>query len=473
MSLRLLTRLFAAVLSALIILAAGALVGITTQLHRLTARVGYNMESVRAAEEVERQLLWHARASYLHAVSGDAHYASREASALSEIQRWQKVAGKYVGEPGEQPLLVDLTAKTAQYLEEYERRLHAGKSHLEVHVESAPFLLSACAAAERLVETNVNRAYTARALAAHWDSVANGIGLAVTLALVFGVGGVVLTFETKLYRPLLALRDTIARFANDQTRIRAAENGPAELREIAHAFNEMSSTIERHRQNQLRFLAGVAHDLRNPLGAIKMGISTIPPHDPSAPKEHVEFTLNVIVRQVDLLNRMIVDLLDATRVQAGQLQLRLEDCDLRKPVQNVSDLFRLSSTRHEIILRLADDPVMSRCDPARIEQVVGNLVSNAIKYSPAGGRVEIVLEREDGKAIIAVADQGIGIPIAEKDLIFEPFRRSDLSRETIPGVGLGLSVARRIVEAHGGTITVQSSPGEGSTFRVSLPGTRG
>jgi signal transduction histidine kinase len=109
------------------------------------------------------------------------------------------------------------------------------------------------------------------------------------------------------------------------------------------------------------------------------------------------------------------------------------------------------------------------CDALRIEQVLTNLVSNAIKYSPRGGRVEVTLEQPGTEAILNVVDQGVGIPSDDQAHIFEPFRRSGASRELVPGAGLGLFVARRIVEAHGGRIEVESRPGAGSTFRVHLP----
>jgi signal transduction histidine kinase len=105
----------------------------------------------------------------------------------------------------------------------------------------------------------------------------------------------------------------------------------------------------------------------------------------------------------------------------------------------------------------------------RLGQVLSNLLSNAVKYSPKAGPIKITLEAEDGYAVVAVADQGIGIQPGEHEQIFEPFRRTGASRDLVPGVGLGLSIARRIVEAHGGRIEITSKPGCGSTFRVYLP----
>jgi signal transduction histidine kinase len=104
-----------------------------------------------------------------------------------------------------------------------------------------------------------------------------------------------------------------------------------------------------------------------------------------------------------------------------------------------------------------------------MEQVANNLVSNAIKYSPAGGRVEVSVEQQGREVVLRVRDYGIGIPLEEQRTVFEPFQRGNVSRDMIAGVGLGLATARRIVEAHGGRMVLASSPGEGSTFSVYLP----
>lgn len=112
---------------------------------------------------------------------------------------------------------------------------------------------------------------------------------------------------------------------------------------------------------------------------------------------------------------------------------------------------------------------MAGCDPARIAQVLNNLVSNAIKYSPEGGAVRIAARAEPGNAVLEVEDSGIGIPDGELASMFQPFRRSSFAVEDIPGVGLGLFTSRQIVEGHGGQLMVESAPGRGSRFRVVLP----
>jgi signal transduction histidine kinase len=133
------------------------------------------------------------------------------------------------------------------------------------------------------------------------------------------------------------------------------------------------------------------------------------------------------------------------------------------------DLYAHTSRAHELRLHLPETPVVVRCDAARVEQVANNLVSNAIKYSPDGGRIDVSIERSADRAVLAISDEGVGIAQEELARIFQPFRRGIRLKDAVPGLGLGLATSRRIVERHGGRIEVASSPGCGSTFRVVLP----
>ena len=146
----------------------------------------------------------------------------------------------------------------------------------------------------------------------------------------------------------------------------------------------------------------------------------------------------------------------------------MQEQDARQLVRNVVELFESSSSKHDVSLRIPETALRLRCDPLRIEQVVTNLVSNAIKYSPHGGTIDVSLRTVGQEAVIEVCDHGIGISLVDQRRLFEPFQRLDLSREAIPGVGLGLFIVRRIVEVHGGRIEVESTVDKGSTFRVSL-----
>jgi signal transduction histidine kinase len=269
-------------------------------------------------------------------------------------------------------------------------------------------------------------------------------------------------------RPLFELADAMEGFSSGNRSARAAELGPRETREMARRFNEMASALQRERENQLTFLSSVAHDLRNPLSALRMSAALASCESVELSPEQVRRTLALVGRQVDSLERMVGDLLDATRIEAGKLELRIEDHDARALARDVVEIY-WESDKRPIELAVAEEPLPICCDATRIGQVLHNLVSNAIKYSGEGSPIQMSVRRDGREVVFAVRDRGIGIRPEELGRIFEPFRRSGEARHVAGGVGLGLSVARRIVQAHSGRIDVQSTPGQGSIFRVHIP----
>jgi signal transduction histidine kinase len=167
---------------------------------------------------------------------------------------------------------------------------------------------------------------------------------------------------------------------------------------------------------------------------------------------------------------MVDDLLETSRVQAGDLHLQTEKTDARSLVHETVEVFSQAPGGHDLETSIPAEAVYVLCDRSRVLQVMSNLVMNAFKYSPAGGRVTIAVGRDAEFGVISVRDEGIGVPFDEVSTLFEPFRRTRrASAWGIPGIGLGLFVARRIVEAHGGSLDVKSGPDVGSTFLVRVP----
>ena len=234
-------------------------------------------------------------------------------------------------------------------------------------------------------------------------------------------------------------------------------------------FNAMAATLERQHEMRAAFIAGVAHDLKTPLAALALTIGQLSPDKPLPPEPRLRKLIVMTRRQVTRLERMIGDLVDATRSESDALALALEACDLRDLARDAIALFEATSSSHELVLRAGEDALVVECDPGRIHQVVNNLVSNAIKYSPDGGRIVIGLGAERERAAISVEDHGVGIPSSEIQEILEPFKRASGAASRAPGSGLGLYVVNRIVQAHGGELRVESTPGAGSRFTVLLP----
>jgi signal transduction histidine kinase len=178
----------------------------------------------------------------------------------------------------------------------------------------------------------------------------------------------------------------------------------------------------------------------------------------------------IIEEEADRLTELIDNLLDASRLQAGALELQFVEVALDELAERVADRFRPQTDRHFIVVDFPPDFPLVQGDPRRLEQVLANLASNAIKYSPQGGTIRISGRTTPREVIVTVTDEGVGIPLDEQERIFERFYRTSqaVARQT-PGTGLGLYLARAIVEAHGGRIWVESIPGRGSSFSFSVP----
>lgn len=218
------------------------------------------------------------------------------------------------------------------------------------------------------------------------------------------------------------------------------------------------------------FISVVSHELKTPVALIKGYADTLLRKDACWDQETMQESLHVILEETERLNKLIDNLLDASRLQAGALSLEKDQVALDALAERVASHFRTQTDIHEIVTSFpANFPVVEG-DPSRLEQMLDNLVSNAIKYSPEGGTIEIGGRALPNEVIITVSDQGVGIPLEEQPRIFERFFRGTRERQqSTPGAGLGLYLAKAIVEAHGGRMWVESSPGEGAVFSFTVP----
>ena len=219
------------------------------------------------------------------------------------------------------------------------------------------------------------------------------------------------------------------------------------------------------------FLAMVSHDLRSPLSAI-LGWAKLLTSGKLAPAKHAR-ALDAIQRNAEAQSQLIDDLLDVSRIVSGKLRLSPRPLELADLVEEAVDTCRSSARAKEIELHVALDGSAGTvyADPQRIRQIVWNLVANAIKFTPRGGHVQVVLERVDSRVRLGVSDDGQGIAEAEVPFLFERFWRSeDVAAREKTGLGLGLAITRSLVELHGGTIRAASRGlGRGSTFTVEFP----
>ena len=324
----------------------------------------------------------------------------------------------------------------------------------------------------------------ARKESAHARTVANitvgvGVGaLIIATALVLGFGAWV---ARRVAGPVRRVSAAAVDVAAGDLSVRLEEGGAAEVGALVSAFNSMTRSLEvgRHeliaQNDQLReaeqykrdLISMVSHELRTPLSAV-LGFTALLIERDFAPEERQRY-LQIVDAQARRLAALAGDFLDVELLDGGGLTIVRHSFDLTELVREQSQLFFLDFGTHRLALDLPSDPVLIDGDHDRLSQVVGNLLSNAIKYSPAGSEVKVSVEVHEDEALVVVADDGIGIPAADRDRIFEKFFRTDEAASSVGGTGLGLAVAREIVLAHGGRIEVESSKDGGSTFVVTLP----
>jgi len=282
-------------------------------------------------------------------------------------------------------------------------------------------------------------------------------------------------------RPLRRLSEATRRFGGGDlaNRVPAAEIGAAytEVTDLARQFNLMASRLEesvglvrRDRDRSREFLADVSHELRTPIAALRMNTELLQGQAGEDATTRREFLESSRV-QLERLDWLAQNLLELSKLESGLLALDLRPDDLRTTVESAVEQADASARRRgvDLAMDLPESPLRVRHDPQRIGQVVGNLVGNALKFTPRGGRVRVTLRPHRDGAQLEVADTGVGIDAAELPHIFERFYRGSSANEArSSGSGLGLAIVKSIVDMHAGRINVESRVGQGSTFSVVL-----
>ena len=288
------------------------------------------------------------------------------------------------------------------------------------------------------------------------------------------VGGLFLA--NKALRPVDEITNTARKIGSSgdlSQRIRLKRKVDDEIGRLAATFNEMIAKVENSFQQIKRFTADASHELKTPLtilrGEIEVGLKRL-----RTPEEYQKILASNL-EEVKHMSRMVEDLLTLARADMGALELRKEVVDLGGLVREVWEEVRLWAEDKGVELLFQEDgEARIMGDRGRLRQLALNLIDNAIKYTPSGGRVELRVVRDGDEVTFSVADTGEGIPAEDLQRIFERFYRVDKARSRQRGgTGLGLSICKWIAEAHGGRISAESELGRGSKFHVSLPLYRG
>ena len=293
-----------------------------------------------------------------------------------------------------------------------------------------------------------------------WWAIAGATGAAALLALVVGMGA-----SRRITRPVTRLIEVVRAMGNGDRAARVGEiRAPDELRELALTFDWMADTLARQEQLRRDVVADVAHELRTPVAILQAG------HEALLDQvvEPTPGQLSSLRDEVLRLTRMVDDLHTLAAAEAAALHLTRAPCDLAGIAAAAADSMAARFCAAELTMERALTPVTVLADPGRMHQIITNLLENALKFTPSGGRVTLCARPSDGRAVLSVADTGCGIADDELPLIFDRFWRGKAA-SVAAGSGIGLAVVAELVRGHDGQVTVTSTPAQGTRVRVSFP----
>jgi two-component system sensor histidine kinase BaeS len=298
-------------------------------------------------------------------------------------------------------------------------------------------------------------------------SAANRVRIVAVTALVLLVAvGVTTLVGMRLVGPLRALTAAAGRMRDGDDGARVEVAGNDEIARLADAFNDMAERRREVEELRRAMVGDIAHEMRTPTTNIRGWLEAA--EDGVVPLDRE--LMSSLLEEAFLLQHVIDDLQDLSAADAGELRLHRQPVDLADLLPAVADAFAASAGRAGVELRVHPTSTWVTADPIRLRQAVGNLLTNAVRHTPAGGSVTVSARTEPDAHVIDVADTGPGLSAAEQTLVFERFWRAEKSRSRqTGGSGLGLPIVRKLIEAHGGTVSVTSVPGEGATFTLRLP----
>jgi two-component system sensor histidine kinase BaeS len=302
-----------------------------------------------------------------------------------------------------------------------------------------------------------------------WVPLVRRLALAF-LAGVLIAGGLSWYLSRRITGPVLALSDAADEIAAGNYAV-SVPVGPGgdEISHLSQRFNEMASRLAESEERERQFLMSVSHELRTPLTAIHGHVDAIRDGLVDDP-ELIRQSLDVVAAEAHRLERLVGDVLDLAKLNADRFTVRTEEVDMGRLVEQAYSAFGEEARRREIEYRLSEEgpPPTLLTDGDRVLQVITNLLANAFRWTPDGGRVELGLEAANGTVAVQVTDSGPGIAAADRELIFRPF----VSDDAKGGTGLGLPIARELAVALGGRVELESEVGNGSRFRLVLPSRR-
>lgn len=312
------------------------------------------------------------------------------------------------------------------------------------------------------MHTPVGEVIDARMRVIKYFLISGGVALAIALLLIY-------IFSLRLSRPLKQIKNAAARIANGEFEKRVDIKSKDEIGELAGAFNQMAVALQNIEQMRRGFIANVSHELRTPMTSIRGFIEGI--LDGTIPPERQSRYLTIVKDETNRLNRLVNDLLDLARMESGELKLTMTTIDINELLRKCVIKFEAMLIEKDLSVDadFEEEDMLAKGDSDAIERVLYNLMHNAIKFTPQGGRINLVTRKNKDLIEVTVRDSGAGIDENELDMIWDRFYKSDKSRSRDKtGTGLGLAIVRNIINEHGQSIRAESWPGEGTAFIFTL-----
>ncbi len=430
-----------------------------SRLSAIDRRVALDVRALDMAHELDLVILAQRREDLLWEATGQQEYRQRAYQYLETAEHIVGDLRPYINMPDEH----DLAARIQREMKTLREQ---SQSPMLRPSQVAPKLNELLSAVDRFkkfnqdqMEESIRAAERLHGAISAW-AVALSVGTAVLLSL--GSWSII----RRVVRPTLTLVRAARAFGGGDLAVRAPALHNDEVGTLVRTFNDMAADIANREKERLRFVAMVAHDLKNPVLAMEIAARLL--RRSAGDEQAFRTYLDAMEEEMHRLRTIVRDLTDDVQVASGHFSLQRAPVDLGAIVRQLIQAQATAWASHQLVVETAP-----RCtvvgDARRLERVVQNLVSNAVKYGPCHARITVRVEKKDRFALLTVSDQGRGIAPEDLQVIFQPFGRGRSADMSAEGAGMGLYVVKQIVEAHGGRIEVESEPGQGATFRVSLP----
>lgn len=431
------------------------------RIHNMTVRIFKDAAALDVGRRVESAFLESRRFDLLWRETNNNSYLARRDQYLAQLRNEIPEMQQYAESSSEQNAY-DMIQQNEHALSE-ELKPRPGSANLDAIQDTIHKIESGITQYLQINQTDME----------HTVQRAHDVEMSVDRASIIAIIAIVgmlmigsILLVVRLIYPVRRLITASREFGAGNTAVRVRVARDDELGELCQTFNDMADDVESIEKQRLEFVAKLAHDMRNQLVAVGCAARLLRRGTASA--EQCNQCLDRITSEILLLEHVTANLMDAVQVTTGQLRLHPSEFDLVELVDRIKTEREQLTSTHSFVLE-SGGPCRIIADKHLAERAIVNLLSNAVKYSPSKTPITMLVEGHNGNAVFSITDQGVGMSNEEITAALRAFSRVERSAAIAAGKGLGLSIVREIVEAHGGALNIRSEPGKGTTFEIVLP----